>query len=135
MNKSRFFWIVLLAAASQGAGCGVPQKQFKVTSYPPGATIFIDNEPRGQTDDDKLTVEFYPKAFRTLRLEKDGFQTTGDVLEETSKDHLAYNLQEAPNTKRTLTVLQNIQKSLDQMTGSIDKLSGSLEKIVTEKDK
>ncbi|MBI4585435.1 MAG: PEGA domain-containing protein [Planctomycetes bacterium] len=118
---------VAVSLAILGWGCGAPQKQFKVTSFPPGATIFLDGEPIGQTNQEKLTVEFV-KPYVTIRLEKEGFQTTGDVLDETTKDHLAYNLQEAPNNRRILEVLTNIQRLLEQ-------LSGQIEKSVSEKNK
>ncbi len=118
---------VAVSLAVIGWGCGVPQKQFKVTSFPPGATIFLDGVPVGQTNVEKQTVKF-DKPFVTLRLEKEGFQTTGDVLDETTREHLAYNLQEAPNNRRILEVLTNIQRLLEQ-------LSGQIEKSVSEKNK
>jgi hypothetical protein len=106
-----------LLAAILTAGCGTTGKNFKITSYPSGATIFLDGDRWGQTDADKVFVDFKSAdQLVTLRLQKDGFQPTGAVLTYESPGEMAFFLQEAPNNQKILEVLRSIRDVLDQIS-------------------
>jgi len=65
--------IVCSASLFAFAGCSTPTKVFKVASYPRGATVYVEDKPRGQTDMDRLQIVF-AKPLMTVRLEKEGYQ-------------------------------------------------------------
>ena len=102
------------------SGCGTTEKHFNVTSFPEGATIFVDGEPRGQTNTGKLRVDFGNDEYVAIRLQKDGFQTTGQVLSSKSPSHLAFFLQETPSNQDILNVLRGLQRLVDQMSRRLD---------------
>ena len=107
--------ILLCGMAACAGGCsGPPTKIFRVTSYPPGATIYVDGRPRGQTDMDKLSVEF-EKPRATIRLEKEGFGATGAVVGLMSPEEQAFFLQEAPANKAIIDLLTRISRTLEDI--------------------
>jgi hypothetical protein len=111
---------LLLAAAALAAGCGTTGKNFKITSYPTGATIFVDGELRGQTGEDApVFIRFHPDPLVTVRLQKDGFQPTGAVLSVESPDEIAFFLQEAPHHEKVLETLKEIRSVLDQISSQL----------------
>ncbi len=104
------------------AGCGSSQKIFTITSYPQGATIFVDNQPRGQTDMEKLLVSFAAKPQAIVRLEKEGYQPTGTVLKMESEGVQFFALSESPNNAKTLEALNNIQRDLERFMTQLSEL-------------
>jgi PEGA domain len=108
---------LLLAGAVVAAGCGTTGKNFKITSYPAGATVFVDGELRGQTGDDaSVYIKFHPDPLVTIRLQKEGYQPTGAVLSVESPDEIAFFLQEAPHHEKVLETLKDIRNVLDQIS-------------------
>ncbi len=101
-------------------GCGGTVKYFKVTSYPEGAVVYVDGEPRGETDFERLKIEFEPEdRLVTLRLEKEGYQSAGAVLGAGSPEHLAFFLQESPRNAEILQVLKSILETLDRLSADL----------------
>jgi hypothetical protein len=99
-----------------GFGCESTVRQFKVTSFPEGATVYVNGEVRGQTNYNQLAVDFDQEdKLVTLRLEKAGYQTTGTVLSQGSPREMAFFLQEAPNNQKILDVLRSIREVLDRI--------------------
>jgi hypothetical protein len=124
----RQHWLLFLLVAAVGGfspGCEAPQKTFKIASYPPGATIYIDDEPRGQTDAERLLIKFYPSETVTIRLEKPGFQPTGSVLSRNSSQQLTFFLQEAPRNQRILDEATNIRRLLTQISAQLESMSSN----------
>ena len=111
----RLFPALLLAAALAGPGCSSRQKVFKVTSYPQGATLYIDEVPRGQTDMDRLSVDFTKKEQVILRLEKEGFQSTGRVLKFESDRFQFFPLEQAPNSQKIIETLNAQRRTLEEI--------------------
>lgn len=111
---------LLLAGAALSAGCGATGKNFRITSYPTGATIFVDGELRGQTGDEApVHIKFHPDPLVTIRLQKEGYQPTGAVLSIESPDEIAFFLQEAPHHEKVLETLKDIRSVLDQISGQL----------------
>jgi len=109
------------------AGCVVNQKQFKITSHPPGATIYVDGEKRGQTNIEKLNIVFPRKQTVTLRLDKNGYQPEGMVLDMTkSPQEFFIVLHESPGNEEIGEGLKRIQSLLEALPGRIaDQAKGS----------
>jgi hypothetical protein len=108
--------VFLLAVAS---GCLHPQRQFRVTSYPSGATVFVEGEKRGQTDMERLNVEFSGKDLVTIRLDKEGYQASGQVLGLDSPHELFFVLQEAPQDRDVLERLKRIETQLERLSAEV----------------
>ena len=109
-------------AACVAAGCSsTTVKYFKVTSFPKNAMIYVDDEKKGPTDFSRLEIKFQEERMVTLRVEKEGYQTTGAVLSLESPQELAFFLQEAPKNKEIIAVLQSIRTVLDQISGQLTK--------------
>ncbi len=124
MSKIRFALLaVFLASLSLlWGGCKATEKSFKITSFPQGARIYVDGDPRGETDMEKLLISFRANPLVTLRLEKEGFQTTGRVLNIESEAEIAFFLQESPNNKEILETLNNIQRLLERFPSEVRNL-------------
>ena len=115
MKEMRIFSVLLLAAVIAGSGCSSDQKIFKVTSYPQGATIYVDEVPRGQTDMEKLSINFDRRDQVILRLEKDGYQPTGRVLKIESDRFQFFPLEQAPNSQEILKTLNAQKQTLEEI--------------------
>ena len=102
------------------AGCGAPTKVFKVASFPAGATVYVDDKPRGQTEMERLQVIF-PRPLVTIRLEKEGYQPAGAVIGPDSSPELAFFLHETPDNRKILKALDDILRTLVQIREEIDK--------------
>lgn len=107
----------LVLGASIGTGCSSPARQFKITSFPTGAKIYLDDMYQGPTGSTAytLSVPFETKIFATLRLEKDWYQPVGMVLSPESPDELNFVLHEAPKNKDILKSLNDILKVLENI--------------------
>ena len=103
--------IALISILATGTGCGNTRKFYRVTSYPEGAVVYVDDKPRGQTDFEKLLVDYQNKSFVTLRLEKDGYQTNGVTLSETSPGEVMFYQDRAPQND---DILRQIGEVPDQ---------------------
>lgn len=118
-------WMLAVSAvlACGLVGCKASGKRyFNVSSVPAGATIYIEGEPRGQTDEQRLELNFpNEEDLVTLKLEKEGYQTTGMVINLYSPGRLVFFLQEAPNNRKLLEVLNNLQRTLGQMSAQAEK--------------
>lgn len=116
--------IILAAFASLSClGCETTTRYFKVSSYPEGAMIYVDGEPRGQTNFARLAVDFPEEESRvTIRLGKEGYQTTGAVLSRATSPELAFFLADAPKNQEILDVLRSILQSLDRMAAEMRQL-------------
>jgi PEGA domain len=68
----RRFHIALLAASFVGLCTGCVERRFRVESNPPGAYLFVNNQPIGPTP---IDVPFLFYGDYEMRLVKDGFQT------------------------------------------------------------
>ena len=115
-------WIPWLLLAGLTGGCSTPQKTFKVSSFPEGATIYVDDEPRGQTPDDRLKITFSPRPMKRLRLEKDGYQPVVDVLSFESREELYFALQESPNNQKILKSLNDIQRTMEKFPNQLSEI-------------
>jgi hypothetical protein len=109
----------LSLVALLGSGCGLPQKQFRITSYPPGADIYVESEKRGQTDAEKLAITFYPRLWVRVRVEKAGYQPAGTLLGLTSPDEVFFVLEEASHNQETADSLKRIESLLERLPGRI----------------
>src|SRR5688572_27036630 len=109
------FLFLLSAPALLSSGCEATQKTFKVTSVPPGATIYVNGEPKGQTDVEKLIIGFYPNRLATLRVEKDGYYPEGVVLSIEDREELFFTLKRSPDNERITDILTNIQRLMNQL--------------------
>jgi hypothetical protein len=115
--RSALALVVLCAAA----GCGSHVRYFRVTSYPEGATVYVDGEDRGQTTFSRLEVDFGSEdQLITLRLEKPGYQPTGTVISRNSPAVLAFFLEEAPQNREILETLKGILKVLDRLSSDFE---------------
>jgi len=122
MKRTVFSGTAALLAALTTLGCSSSKKHFTVTSFPSGATIFVNGEPRGMTDMAKLAVDFPNEdTLVPIRIEKDGYQTTGAVVNRGSGYQLSFFLQEAPNNKKIIELLSNIQRALGQIAAQLEK--------------
>lgn len=112
--------LILLGVLSlAGTGCGVAQKSFTVVSYPKGASIYLDEVQVGQTDRESLLVDFRTSPFRTLRVEKPGFQTAGVILYPDSSTKVDFFLQRAPDSERILEAVAELKAKVDQLQSQI----------------
>jgi hypothetical protein len=110
---------LLLPLAVAGPGCGSSQKVFKITSHPRGATIFVDDVRRGQTDMEKLSISFKEKTEAIIRLEKEGYQGAGKVLKIESDDVQFFALDESPENKKILETLNGIRRDLERFMNQL----------------
>ncbi len=119
LTSLRFALVAALLVAGL-AGCS--RQYFTIDSYPEGAVIFIDDEPRGQTKFEKLGVDFSGKKYVTVRVEKDGFQPGGGVLRKSSPKQMVFFLEESPKNETILEELRDLQRSLDRMAQRVEML-------------
>ena len=116
MGKSGRAFLASAAAVALLAGCETTARHFKVTSFPEGATVYVDGEPRGQTNFNRLEVDFAQEdRLVTLRIEKEGFQPTGTILSKDSPREMAFFLAQAPRNQEILGVLKDILQVLDRI--------------------
>jgi hypothetical protein len=54
-------------------------------------------------------------------VEKEGFQTTGAVLSEESREEVAFFLQQAPKNDEILNVLKGIHQVLDRVSSDLSR--------------
>lgn len=111
--------VLFFAGLAAGAGCLHPQRQFRITSYPSGATVFVEGEKRGQTDMERLNVEFTGKSFATIRVDKEGYQGAGQVVGLDSPPELFFVLQEAPQDKDVLERLKRVESQLERLSTEV----------------
>jgi hypothetical protein len=107
--------LLLVCGLACLSACGPAQRIFHVSSYPPGARVFVDGEERGQTDMRRLKVVFYPETHATLRVEMNGFQSEGVVLQPNAPQRLDFMLQRAPAPAATQKKLDEIQAQVEQI--------------------
>lgn len=118
------FPLLALAAAALLPGCFGSKRYFSIRSYPQGAVIYVDDEPRGQTDFQRLAVDFGDRDTVTVRVIKDGYQPEGQVLDSGSPRDLVFFLEEAPRSGRFVEELTAIHRALDRLA---DRLAERLE--------
>ncbi len=111
----------LALLASVAPGCGSPQKIFKITSWPDGAIIYVDEVQRGQTDMEKLSVDFGHRDQVIVRLAKDGYQSTGRVLKITSDRVQFFPLEQSPDNQKIIETLHAQQRTLDAIQRSLER--------------
>ena len=122
----RFVWLMGgVLVALQGMGCESTQRFFRVNSYPEGAVVYVNDEPRGQTNFEKLLVDFKNSAFVTVLVKKDGYQSSGLVLSKTSPERVTFFLEEAPSNESILRELDGLQRALDRLTSKVEMLESS----------
>ncbi len=85
-----------LAVALLLVGACTGQKMFQVTSYPPGANIYVDSSLKGTTDR-RVLVDFNEREYAPVRLELDGYQPVGAVVSLDSPTLLYFVLQKSPD--------------------------------------
>ncbi len=118
--KFRISFLLLLATLmGLSVGCGVSQKGFTIVSFPKGATIYLDEVQKGQTDRENLLVDFRTQPFRTLRVEKPGYQTAGIILYPDSSPKVDFFLQKAPDSDRILEAVEELKAKVDQLQSQI----------------
>jgi hypothetical protein len=116
--------VVAVAGALLG-GCGAPEERvFRITSFPDGATIYVNGREEGTTDKN-LMVGFAGDPYVTLRLEKRGFQPTGLVLTPHTADELSFFLQESPENRRIIELLDRIGGLLNEVIAELRNLQTS----------
>lgn len=104
-------------------GCSTTGNRiFTVESFPPGADVFVDQEKVAVTPAQNLSIFFKNGRPVTVRIEKDGFQPTGTVVEWQSALKLSFFLQEAPNNTKILEVLNSIDGLLGGIQNDLNKL-------------
>jgi hypothetical protein len=97
-RSSGIHWTRLAACMSLlwlFAGCGSGKKTFVVYSWPKGASIYVDEELRGQTNQ-SVTVDFGVRSHRTIRVEMEGRQPAGALVTTSSPEALSFVLEFAP---------------------------------------
>ena len=82
--------------------CQSSSKTFTIRTHPEGAVVWVDDEPRGETDFEKLVVSFEKHDSAMIRVEKDGFQPQGLVVDAESPQTLNFVLEIAPNNETVL---------------------------------
>ena len=112
-----------LIALIGASGCASHSRIYTVVSYPPGATIFIDQVEKGQTDTERLAVDFGASTYRSLRLEKEGYQPEGMVLHSgIREDRIEFHLKKAPDPESILGRLEEIQIEVRRLSGQFAEL-------------
>ena len=113
-------WIALLLTAL--VSCESTKRYFTVSSHPEGAVIFVDSEPRGQTNFECLVIDFKKRRHALVRVEKEGYQADGMVLSAESPRYIAFFLQESPSNKSILQVLNQLHQVLDRLSNKVEAL-------------
>ncbi|HUW57985.1 MAG TPA: PEGA domain-containing protein [Planctomycetota bacterium] len=72
MRKTGVVLILVLSTAL----CGCVERKLTVTSTPPGAKVYLDDEPKGETP---VTFRFNFHGHRTFKLKKDGYRVCEEV--------------------------------------------------------
>jgi len=74
LNRRNFWQTTLLLAAVLACACqaGCVRRRLMIRSNPPGALVYVDNVPVGETP---VATEFTYYGTRTVQLVKDGFET------------------------------------------------------------
>jgi len=72
--RRRVTWIVSSVLVLAAAGC--VERKMTVTSDPPGARVYLDDQEMGQTP---VTFRFDFYGHRTFTLKKDGYRVTEEV--------------------------------------------------------
>jgi hypothetical protein len=106
----------LFACAVLATSCSsVTERDFTVMTFPDGATVFLDNAEQGVVDrNGKLVrVTFQKGQFARIRVKKDGFQPAGVVVGPESPGLVDFVLEEAPEQKRMIQVLEDVRSRLD----------------------
>ena len=117
MRIGKWVFVVLGLFA---AGCETAVRYFRITSFPDGARVFVDGELRGETNFEKLGINFESEErLSTVLVKKDGYQATGTVLSLNSPKEIAFFLQEAPKNHELLAVLKNILQVLDRLSTNL----------------
>ena len=80
-------------------GCGASKRTFVVYSWPAGATVFLNEEARGQTKC-PVQVDFGETPYATIRVEMNGYQPAGTLVTPTSPEALSFVLEIAPESSR-----------------------------------
>ena len=109
--------------ASAMTGCESTRKSVMIRTFPEGAVVWVDDEPRGQTNFEKLVVDFKNRESVILRIEKDGYQSEGQVLARNSTvDRLTFFLDKSPENEVILRRLSDLQQALDSLSEKVEVL-------------
>lgn len=128
--RSTVLPLLAVLGSLAGLGCESTMKYFRVSSFPEGATVYVDGEPRGQTNIARLGVDFETEEKRaTIRIVKEGYQTTGTVLSDKSSPEIAFFLAEAPKNQEILQVLKDMLQVLDRMSAELRMLREAKEEL------
>ncbi len=121
MNRTVFLclWIAMLTLATV-SGCKTTKKYFAITTFPEGAKIFVDGEPRGYTNVEKLAVDFKVPRPVLLRVEKEGYQSEGSILLKESSTQLAFFLKESPKNEEVIRAINNIRRKIDTLSSRVE---------------
>lgn len=74
--KNRSAVCFMLLTLSILSACGCVHRRMMITSDPPGATVFVDNNEIGQTP---VAHDFTYYGTRNFRLEMDGYETVNEL--------------------------------------------------------
>jgi hypothetical protein len=94
-----------------------------ITSYPAGAQIFVDDELRGTTPQERLAVTFFQGRPATVRLQLSNYQSAGAVVLPSSPPKLSFFLAEAPFNQAIIDGLRDVNKTLGQIHNEITQQS------------
>ena len=116
----------LFSACSFLCSCSsVTERDFTVMTYPEGATLFLDNVEQGVVDRNGkvVRVTFQKGQFARIRVKMDGFQPSGVVVGPESPNLVDFVLQQAPEQKRMIQVLEDVRGSLGGIGETLRKMS------------
>lgn len=111
-------------------GCGAPpQLLFSVNSYPPGATIYVDDVERGVTPEERLAVTFGSGGAAEVRVEKQGHQPAGAVLTPTSPAKVSFVLPLAPRDEDVLDKLIELSRKAEETNRVLGQIRKAIEDL------
>lgn len=84
--------LVLLLVPALLAGC--VERKMTVTSDPPGALVYLDDQEKGITP---VTFDFNFYGWRTFRLQQDGYQITEEIRQVAPPLQLTFPLDMVPD--------------------------------------
>lgn len=119
--------LLLLLAALAACGSSTRTRLIKVTSYPPGATIFVENVEKGTTPNDRVAVPLGTENAAELRVEMKGHQSDGVVVTPASPTKISFVLAKAPRDEDVLGKLEGLSHAMDRTNQTLNQIKRLLE--------